>query len=325
MKRFKEKYYNWKISRRYQKFKNCTLPYPLWDKKRDTFEWVYYDEAKQLGYDIQSSLYEALGNISNSGVTYHYEALMCGCENMEQKTPKYQLIESHCHSFDEIVGCLYKYPESFHIPDDCLEEYSKQELRCLKKMQSYLRAIGLKDEKESPEITALNKKRQEIKKKEKKNLADKFFLCRYSKKWKKLRTKEMLKRCHNEKALLYSSYYPLHTGKNEIAEAYLNGNKDYILKRKYSFYKKTEAGNRYMVVNANNEYCGTLEVISEEYIPFKDLKGEMVNYKLAGYKSFLEYQEHLYHDYQEEGKRFQEEFTEDSLLIYLKVKVLEKF
>lgn len=51
----------------------------------------------------------------------------------------------------------------------------------------------------------------------------------------------------------------------------------------------------------------------------------MVDYKIAGYKTFKEYKEHLLEEYQEEGKLFQEEFREDSLLVYLKVKVLEKF
>lgn len=325
MRNLKDKYYRWKINRRYKKFKNCSLPYPFWDKKRDTFEWVYYDESRQSGYDIQNSLYEALGNVSSSGVTYHYEAFMYGRENHEQEEAKYQMTESHCHSFDEIVCRVYDYPESFRIPEDCLEEYSKQELRCLKKMQSYLKAIGLQDEKENPEITALNKKWEEIDNKKKKGLTDRLFLLRYSKKWEKLREKEKFERYCNEKALLYSSYRLLHTEKEGISDAYLNGKKNYILSRKYSFDKKTEVGNKYMVVNPDNEYCGTLEVISEEFLPFKDLKAEMVDYKLAGYKTFSDYKEHLYHDYQERGKMYNEEFTEDSLLIYLKVKVLERF
>ncbi len=325
MKSLKNKYYFWRQKKRYKKIKNCSLPYPFWDKKRDTFEWVYFDEYRQAGYDIQISLYEALGNVSSSGVTYHYEALMYGRKDPEEKEAKYQMIESHCHSFDEVVRCVYRYPETFHIPDDCLEEYSKQELSCLKKMQSYLKAIGLLDEKESSEITTLNKKWKEIDDKKRKSIKDYFFLLGYSKRWEKLREKENLKRYTNEKVSLYSSYYPIYTEKKGIAEAYLNGQKDYILNRKYSFDKKTQVGERYMVVNANNEYCGTLEVISEEFIPFKELKEEMVDYKLAGYKTFLEYKKHLYQDYLEKAKMFQEEFTDESLLTYLKVKVLEKF
>ena len=286
---------------------------------------MYFDEYREAGYDIQISLYEALGNVSSSGVTYHYEALMYGRKDPEEKEAKYQMMESHCHSFDEVVSCVYRYPETFHIPDDCLEEYSKQELSCLKKMQSYLKAIGLLDEKESSEITTLNKKWKEIDDKKRKSIKDYFFLLGYSKRLEKLREKENLKRYTNEKASLYSSYYPLYTEKKGIAEAYLNGQKDYILNRKYSFDKKTQVGERYMVVNANNEYCGTLEVISEEFIPFKELKDEMVDYKLAGYKTFLEYKKHLYQDYLEKAKMFQEEFTDESLLTYLKVKVLEKF
>ncbi len=325
MESFWNKYYLWRQKKRYRKFKNCSLPYPFWDKKRDTFEWVYYDEYRQLGYDIQTSLYEALGNVSCSGVTYHFEAFMYGRKSSEEKEAKYQMMESHCHSFDEVVRYVYNYPESFHIPDDCFVEYSKQELRCLKKMQSYLKAIGLPDKKESHEITALNEEWQIIDSKKRKSLKDYLFLLRYTKKWEKLREKENLKRCANEKALLYSSYYPLYTENEGTAEAFLTGQKDYILKRKYSFDKKEEIGNCYMVVNMDNEYCGTLEVVREEIFPFKELKPEMVNYKLAGYKTFLEYKEYLYQKYQESAKMYQEEFTEDSLLSYLKVKVLEKF
>lgn len=325
MRELKDKYYKWKINRRYKKFKNCSLPYPFWDKKRETFEWVYYDETRQGGYDVQNSLYEALGNVSFSGVTYHYEAFMYGRKNSQQKEAKYQMMESHCHSFDEIVSCVYKYPESFRIPKKRLKEYSEQELRCLKKMQSYLKAIGLKDEKTIPEIETLNKKWQKTDDKKKKSLADRLFLLSYSKKWESLQEKEDLKRCTNEKALLYNTYYPLYTKKDEIAQAYLNGKKNYILNRKYSFDKTSSVGNRYMLVNPNNEYCGTLEVIDEQFIPYRDLKEEMVDYKLAGYKTFSEYKKHLYREYKEDGKIFQEEFTEDSLLIYLTVKVLEVF
>ena len=60
MRSFKDKYYTWKANRRYKKFRNCGLPYPFWDKKRDTFEWVYYDLCcKPNVYNIQNSLYEA--------------------------------------------------------------------------------------------------------------------------------------------------------------------------------------------------------------------------------------------------------------------------
>ena len=241
MKSFKYKYYHFLQERRYKKFRKCSLPYPFWDKRRDTFEWVYYDEhSNPPGYDVQNSLYDILG----SGVTYHYEAFMNGRQSPEQEECKYEMIESHCHSFEEVVKCVYDYPESFRIPKDCLQEYSEQELRCLKKMQSYLKAIGMKDRKESPELQALDEKWEKITNKKKKNLKDYFFLFRYSKRWEKLLEKEKLNRYQNEKALLYSSYHELNAGKRKIAEAYVNGQKNYILSRKYSFNKKSEVGYR---------------------------------------------------------------------------------
>ena len=173
MRNLKDTYYLWKLKKRYKKFKNCSLPYPFWDKRRDTFEWVYYNiNRNPTNYNIQNSLYEALGSVSNSGVTYHYEAFMYGRKNPEDKEAKYQMMESHCHSFDEIVKYVYNYPESFRIPDDCLEEYSKQELLCLKKMQSYLNAVGLLDEKENLKMKALNEKRKKIADKKRKSIKD---------------------------------------------------------------------------------------------------------------------------------------------------------
>lgn len=325
MRNLKTKYYNWKENRRYKKFKGCSLPYPFWDKRRDTFEWVYYDEVRQCGYDVENSLYEALGNVSCSGVTYHYEAYMYGRKNPKQKECKYQNLISHCHSFDEIVRCLYEYPETFRIPDEFKDEYSNQELRYLNKVQSYLKIIGLKDGKKSKEIQELNDRWQEIDDKKRKSINDLFFLLNYSRLFERQREKEDLERYSNELAVLYSSYYPLYTDKKGIAEAYINGKKDYIIKVKYSFDNETKVGRKYLVVNEDNRYVGSLEVISEEYISFKDLKEDMVDYKLAGYRSFKDYKQHLFYDYKEIGNIYQEEFKDDSLLIYLKVKVLEKF
>ena len=51
----------------------------------------------------------------------------------------------------------------------------------------------------------------------------------------------------------------------------------------------------------------------------------MVNYKLAGFNSFKEYKENLYNEFNSECKSFNEEFTKDSLIIYDKLEVVEKF
>lgn len=323
--KLKYRYYDWKANRRYKKFEKCSLPFPFIDRKRDTFEWVYHDKPRYGGYDVHTSIYEALSRISSTGVSYHYKAYMYGRKKPNQKECKYQMMESHCHSFDDIIRALYMYPETFQIPKKYLEEYSKQELECLKTMQSYLNIIGLKDEVKSAELEELDQKWDLINNKKNKSLFDRLFLLTYSMKWNKIREKNMLERYNNERASLYSSYYPLYTEKKGMAEAYLNGTKDYVLERKYSFSKYSRIGRKYLLVNSDNKYCGALEVISEEEIAFKDLNEEMVNYKLAGFKSFKEYKKHLYDDYKDRGKIIEEEFTENSILIYLKVKVLEKF
>jgi len=51
----------------------------------------------------------------------------------------------------------------------------------------------------------------------------------------------------------------------------------------------------------------------------------MINYKLAGLNSFKEYKESLFEEFKNECESFNEEFTKDSLIIYDKLEVIEKF
>ena len=51
----------------------------------------------------------------------------------------------------------------------------------------------------------------------------------------------------------------------------------------------------------------------------------MVNYKLAGFNSFKEYKESLFEEFKNEYESFNEEFTKDSLIIYDKLELKEKF
>lgn len=324
MNNLKDKLYKRKIARKYKKFKNCSLPYPYWDKKSSVLRWVYYDENKSLGFDDETSLYESLGNVSLSGVTYHYEAKLYSRKNLKQKKAKYELTESHCHSFDEIVSCLYECPESFNIPDKFKDEYSTQELKYLTKVQSYLNAIGLKDYKQSPEITALNDKWQEIDNKKTKSINDYLFLLTYSKKWEKQREKEYLERCANLKAKEYSNYFPLYTNNSKVTEAYLTGKKTYIIRKKLD-YIEDNLPKKYLLVNEENRYCAILEVIKKEDIPFKELTSKMVDYKLKGFKNFQEYKDNLFNDYKESASMFNEDFTEDSLITYETIKLIKRF
>ena len=52
---------------------------------------------------------------------------------------------AHAHDFESVVHELYYNPESFSIPVEDEEYYSKQELKYLKEIQEYLQFIGLKD------------------------------------------------------------------------------------------------------------------------------------------------------------------------------------
>lgn len=119
------KLYKFKDNKKYRKFKNCSIPYPFYDKKRNTFEWVKYSKDDKIFYK-KISLLDAFEDNIRYGVIYHYKAKLPIRENN-----KYHLTTCHCHQFDEVIKALYDYPESFEIPNDYLEEYSKQELEYL--------------------------------------------------------------------------------------------------------------------------------------------------------------------------------------------------
>lgn len=51
----------------------------------------------------------------------------------------------------------------------------------------------------------------------------------------------------------------------------------------------------------------------------------MVDYKLAGFKNFKEYKNSLYNDFKDECDTYNEEFNDESLIIYVKLEVIEKF
>lgn len=310
--------YKLKDKKRYKKFKNCSLPYPFYDKKRNIFEWVKY--SKTNDYETSNNLLDAFSNTNTLGITYHYKAKFY---NYEKK--KYEYNISHCHSFDELLCELYRYPESFEIPEEYIDEYSIQELNYIKSMKNYFKLIDLKDETYNKELKELDDTFERIDKKERKTIKDKIFLhYTYRRKWNNINEKDKLKRCNNKKVLEIESYHQIWTKNDKIASAIIDGQKNYRLHVKHSF-STSNLNEKLLVVNSNFEYVGIVKVVHEEYIKLNDLKEDMVNYKLAGFNSFKEYKECLYDEFKNECKSFNEEFTKDSLIIYDKLDVVEKF
>ena len=296
--------YQHKENKRYKKFKSCTLPYPFFDEKRLTFEWVTYIKKQ---YCINRSLLYAIEGLARTGVIYHYK---------QQKI-------KHCHSFDEVIVSLYKYPESFTIPDEFLSEYSNQELLFLKQVQSYLHLIGLRDYTESKKMQDINNRFDYIYDKKHKTIKDKLFMMTYHKKCRKQEYKDTLKRYTNTKVLEYLSYSAINVSEKRVAKSILNGEKDYAIKVKYSFSEPSK--NKKSLIICNGTFIGVVENQSEEVIKFKDLKEEMVNFKLLGFKSFKEYKNNLKQEFKEEGIMYNEKFTEESEIYYIKLKTIETF
>ena len=319
--KFKNYIYERKENIRYKKIKSCNLPYPFFDKKRQTFEWVRYSKDYKH-YCTNPSLFYSIGEIARTGVTYHYKAKLYG-RGFSTQEIKYRLMVSHCHSFEEVVRALYDYPETFFIPDEFLNEYSKQELIYLKEVKNYLLLIGVNDIKESKERKLLDEKWDIIYNKKHKNIKDRIFMMNYSKRWKKLEHEEYLKRYSNPKVIEFSSDCHLDIDNEKAANAIMNREKNYKINVKYSFSESFK--NQKYLVSYDGKYLGIVQVVNEKVIKFKDLSEDMVNYKLAGFKSFEEYKNNMKKEFIEEGKIYNEEFTDESLICYENLKVIEKF
>lgn len=317
--RLKWVYYGKRRNWWYRHFKNCSLPYPYWSEKRDTFEWVYYDKNRKE-FETQSELYEALGDVCSTGFIYHYRSLSY-LRYKEEDKKVYKVTESHGHNFNEIVKAVYDYPETFEIPKDCLEEYSKQELRYLKKVQNYLRLIGLKDYKVSKEMEELDRKWEIIYEKEKKSILDRIKEWHYEILEKRLIKQEKFIRYENTKVEKYADCYSMHIEKEEVLQAMLDGTKDYRIFP----YCHSSIGTRYFLLDEEENFYALIEFNEEEQIPFKDLTEDKVNYKIHGDKTFKEYKKKLFKQFKETTKWDEKEFTEDSPVLYAKFKIVEKF
>lgn len=136
--------------KRYEKFKDCNLPVPFWDEERQVREFVYYDKNyysnntdDSRNYIVNHNLSYALEDIAMTSLYYSFN---CGAhQTNEDGTFKFVVGHNHAHSLEEVVERLYEYPESFSIPPEDEEHYTKRELRYLKDIQNYLLSIGLKD------------------------------------------------------------------------------------------------------------------------------------------------------------------------------------
>ena len=320
-KNLKHKYYDFKTNMRYKRFKHCSIPYLFHNKKRNTLEWVTFNNETHE-YEIYNQLQNALEDQVYCGFIYHYKARIYGRENSNQEL-KYRLMVSHCHSFDEVIETLYRYPESFEIPKEFLYEYSEQELQFLKQIQNYLNLIELKDEKINEERLELGQKYENIYQKKHKSIIDKLTLKYYDKKEQKIMNKESFTRYENEKAQEYSKYRVAHFTDMNIAKAIVEGKKDYMIKGQYSF-SSSPLNEKWLIVS-DNSYLGIVEVIQEDILQFKDLKENMINYKLCDCKNFNDYKKKLFQDLRENSLAMNESFTKESLVKYLKLKVIKKF
>lgn len=91
--------------------KYAKLP-PLikYDKRYHTYvATVNPSEDGDIGYVLEE--------ISQSGLVYHFT--VSGISSLEP---------AHMHSFEAVLKIAYEEADTFQIPDDCLYEYSQQEL-----------------------------------------------------------------------------------------------------------------------------------------------------------------------------------------------------
>lgn len=314
----KELIYILREKKRYKKLKNCNIPYPFFDKKRNIFEWVQFSKENN-SFITNGNIQDALNEMVTTGLIYHYKL-----NSYNYDKQKYTKDISHGHNFNDVISALYDYPESFEIPNEYINEYSDQELKYIKNLKEYFKLINLKDIKYNKEIEKLDNKWSKIYNKKHKSLKDYIFINHtYSKSWNKLNEIDKLNRYNNQKALEYSKYQTLYVN-NNTSSAILNNKKDYIIFLKHSF-TESRLNKKLLIVNDDYKYTGIIEIVSEKEIKFKDLKEDMVDYKLAGFKNFKEYKNSLYNDFKDECNAYDEEFNNESLIIYVKLEVVEKF
>lgn len=288
------------FNKRYKNFRNCYLPCPNYDKDKNIFSWVNYINEM---VNVNDWLLDAMGDVIKVSLVYRYSV----GENI-----------CHAHNFDDVIKVLYKYPESFIIPNDYLDDYSRQEYNYLMQIKNYLILVGIKNYNKSIELEELDNKWLVISEKKHKNLKDKIFLSRYQKLYDKIVFKENIKRCNNSKAKEYSKYGVLYYNDEELKRL-LNKKYDYKIYVYHSF-SRFKLNNKYLIVN-NNNYVGILKVIEEKIIKFRDLDSSMINNNY----SFTEYKNELLKSFQEKSKNYNEYFNDESLISCVKLELIDKF
>ena len=313
LRELKYKYLKYKVNRKYRKLDKCNLPFRFYNKKQESYEWVNYMNFidNTSGYDNNIYLLDAISNICRIGLTYHYNI-----EN-NKKDKDYP---NHSHDFDSVLKDLYFYPESFNIPDEFKNNYSRQELNYINELQKYLLFIELKDFKNSKEYYLIEEKCKKLLAKDKINLIDKVKIAYLNKKGQKINYQDMLNRCHNKKYAKYQDYGELTFPKEKIENITENGQNFLIY---YSPFFKNEddmystIGHKYLLKDENYNILASIEIIDNKKMKFKDFNQTMA----TGIKDFPKYKNDIKKNYIELDKNFNDE----SLIIYEKIKVLEKF
>lgn len=313
LRELKYTYLNYKVNRKYRKLDKCNLPFRFYNKKSEQCEWVNYKNFidNTSRYDSNIFLLDALSDICKIGLTYHYNI------NNNKKDKNYQ---NHSHDFDSVLKDLYFYPESFNIPDEFKNNYSRQELNYINELQKFLLFIELKDFKNSKEYYSIEEKCKRLLAKDKINLIDKAEITYLSKKGQKINYQDMLDRCHNKKYAKYQDYGELTFPKEKIENITENG-QDFLIY--YSPFFKNEddmystIGHKYLLKDENYNILASIEIIENKKMKFKDFNQTMA----IGIKDFPKYKNDINKNYIELDKNFNDE----SFIVYEKIKMLEKF
>lgn len=237
--------------KQYDKFRSNNLPTSYWNEQRQTLEYVYWDanesyyrsivkhkkEVFPSNLCVERTLTEALGNIAFTGFYYSFQSKYFSIErNNEELEEKIKFGHKHAHSFEEVVHSLYDFPESFQIPKEDEEFYSKQELAYLRRVQKYLLFIGLKDlEKRKPSVLRYRNKNQQK----------------------------------------YSNVM-IHSFSNDSIEAFLHKERNFFITEYYSGCKEYESYSsgerRILITDLEDNFKLFIECISREVKSFADLQ-----------------------------------------------------
>ena len=117
-----------------KKYKKFNIPI----KKKNHWNLKCKDFILKDQFVLKSNIVNVFSEYCKDNLIYYY------CYGNKEKIDKKHSM-CHDHSFEDVIEKLYEFPETFYIPDNYKNYYSKREIEFLQSIQKKLLQDGLKD------------------------------------------------------------------------------------------------------------------------------------------------------------------------------------